>query len=109
MIRDKSRRKIAGVFGLALAGFCLAPLAYAQQVSGTALIRHAPVDLAQERKSADWKAALAATMKARTTVTNRWLGAALNMGGSEPAGQRLEPPARPRSAAQAELSYKLQS
>ena len=40
-----------------------------------------PADLAKEPKSAGWKAALAAAMKARTTATNRWLGAALNMGG----------------------------
>jgi hypothetical protein len=34
-----------------------------------------------EKKSSRWKAALAAAMKARTTATNRWLGAALNMRG----------------------------
>lgn len=38
-------------------------------------------DLAAAPKSVDWKAALAATMKARTTATNRWLGEHLNMGG----------------------------
>jgi hypothetical protein len=38
-------------------------------------------ELAAERKSAEWKVALAATMKARTTATNRWLGANLHMGG----------------------------
>jgi REP element-mobilizing transposase RayT len=38
-------------------------------------------DLARERKSARWKAALAAAMKTRSTATNRWLGTALNMGG----------------------------
>ena len=31
-------------------------------------------------KSADWKLALAAALKARTTVTNRWLGATLHLG-----------------------------
>lgn len=36
--------------------------------------------LAQEGKSADWKLALAAALKSRTTVTNRWLGTALQMG-----------------------------
>lgn len=40
-----------------------------------------PGDLAADKKSADWKAALAADMKTRTTATNRWLGEALNMGG----------------------------
>jgi len=38
-------------------------------------------DLATDPKSAGWKTALAATMKARTTATNRWLGEQLNMGG----------------------------
>ena len=38
-------------------------------------------DFAREQRSARWKAALAATLKARTTVTNRWLGENLNMGG----------------------------
>jgi REP element-mobilizing transposase RayT len=41
----------------------------------------APDDLATERKSVGWKAALAAALKARTTATNRWLGENLNMGG----------------------------
>ena len=31
-------------------------------------------------KSADWKLALAAALKARTTVTNRWLGTTLHLG-----------------------------
>jgi putative transposase len=38
-------------------------------------------ELALERKSAPWKIALAAAMKTRTTVTNRWLGEHLHMGG----------------------------
>jgi REP element-mobilizing transposase RayT len=38
-------------------------------------------DLEPERKSANWKVALAAALKARTTVTNRWLGERLHMGG----------------------------
>ena len=37
-------------------------------------------ELATEGKSVEWKLALAATLKARTTVTNRWLGTALNLG-----------------------------
>ena len=40
-----------------------------------------PADLAKEKKSAGWKAALAAALKSRTTATNRWLGESLNMGG----------------------------
>ena len=37
-------------------------------------------DLAAAGKSADWKLALAASLKARTTVTNRWLATTLQMG-----------------------------
>ncbi len=37
-------------------------------------------DLAREPKSAPWKVALAAEMKASTTATNRWLAEALAMG-----------------------------
>lgn len=44
-------------------------------------LRRTPDDLAREKKSVAWKAALAAAMKARTTASNRWLGVALNMGG----------------------------
>lgn len=44
-------------------------------------LRRNPADLAKESKSAGWKVALAAALKTRTTATNRWLGAALNMGG----------------------------
>ncbi|MDP2136819.1 MAG: transposase [Candidatus Didemnitutus sp.] len=44
-------------------------------------LRRTPADLVQTSKSADWKRALAAALKARTTATNRWLGTALNMGG----------------------------
>jgi putative transposase len=40
-----------------------------------------PQELAQDRKSAPWKSALAAALKTRTTATNRWLGENLNMGG----------------------------
>jgi putative transposase len=46
-----------------------------------AKLGRSPADLAKEPKSALWKAALAAAMKGRTTATNRWLGATLNMGG----------------------------
>jgi REP element-mobilizing transposase RayT len=44
-------------------------------------LRRPPADLAKENRSAGWKVAIAAAMKARTTATNRWLGAALQMGG----------------------------
>ncbi|MDP1578830.1 MAG: transposase [Candidatus Didemnitutus sp.] len=46
-----------------------------------AKLRRTPADLVQASKSADWKRALAATLKARTTATNRWLGETLHMGG----------------------------
>lgn len=53
-------------------------------------------ELVRERKSAPWKAALAAVMKARTTATNRWLGEHLHMGGlhavSRQAGAWLRAP-----------------
>jgi len=38
-------------------------------------------DVAEDRKSARWKVAVAASLKARTTATNRWIGENLNMGG----------------------------
>ena len=44
-------------------------------------LRRTPAELTKARKSADWKVAIAAAMKARTTATNRWLGEALQMGG----------------------------
>ena len=37
-------------------------------------------DIATDRKSANWKLEIAAAMKQRTTVTNRWLSDALRMG-----------------------------
>lgn len=37
-------------------------------------------DLGKAGKSVDWKLALAAALKARTTATNRWLGTELHMG-----------------------------
>jgi REP element-mobilizing transposase RayT len=42
--------------------------------------RRTPEDLLAAGKSADWKVALAATLKSRTTVTNRWLAFNLHMG-----------------------------
>ena len=43
--------------------------------------RRGEAELATSSKSAEWKVALAAELKTRTTATNRWLAAALNMGG----------------------------
>lgn len=48
-------------------------------------------DLVAEKKSADWKAALAAAMKARTTATNRWLGEHLHMGGLHEVSRQVAP------------------
>jgi putative transposase len=42
--------------------------------------RRTPEDLVAAGKSADWKLALAATLKSRTTVTNRWLAINLSLG-----------------------------
>jgi len=43
--------------------------------------RRTETDIQQEMKSAGWKVEIATSLKARTTATNRWLAAALNMGG----------------------------
>lgn len=43
-------------------------------------LRRKPEELAQAGKSADWKLAIAAALKDRTTVTNRWLATTLHMG-----------------------------
>ncbi len=43
-------------------------------------LRRPRADLAPAGKSAGWKLALAAALKARTTVTNRWLATALHLG-----------------------------
>jgi REP element-mobilizing transposase RayT len=46
-------------------------------------------DLHQSAKMADWKVALAAAMKARTTVTNRWLAEQLHMGSLHEVSRRV--------------------
>ena len=43
-------------------------------------LRRTAGDLPKTGKSVDWKLALAAVLKARTTATNRWLGTTLHMG-----------------------------
>jgi hypothetical protein len=43
-------------------------------------LRHQPGELATTGKSVDWKLAIAAALKARTTVTNRWLATTLHLG-----------------------------
>lgn len=42
--------------------------------------RRTAADLRAAGKSADWKLGIAAALKARTTVTNRWLGEKLHLG-----------------------------
>lgn len=44
-------------------------------------LRRTREELRAAAKSADWKLAVAAALKSRTTVTNRWLGKNLHMGG----------------------------
>jgi putative transposase len=46
-------------------------------------------DLAREKKSAVWKAAVAAELKIRTTATNRWLGEKLHMGALHEVSRRV--------------------
>ena len=43
-------------------------------------LRRSVADLSVAGKSVDWKLAAASALKARTTVTNRWLAATLHMG-----------------------------
>jgi REP element-mobilizing transposase RayT len=43
-------------------------------------LRRRPEDLTSAGKSVDWKLAIAAALKTRTTVTNRWLATTLHMG-----------------------------
>ncbi|MBS0632046.1 MAG: hypothetical protein JSS11_09045 [Verrucomicrobia bacterium] len=46
-------------------------------------------DVASAAKSADWKLAIAAALKAKTTVSNRWLAEHLNMGGLHEVSRRV--------------------
>jgi REP element-mobilizing transposase RayT len=46
-------------------------------------------DLGRSAKMADWKVALAAAMKAKTTVTNRWLAEELHMGSLHEVSRRV--------------------
>ena len=51
--------------------------------------RHTRSDLVRTAKMADWKVALAAAMKARTTATNRWLSEQLHMGSLHEVSRRV--------------------
>lgn len=48
-----------------------------------------PDELLATSKSAEWKLALAAALKARTTVTNRWLGTNLRLGARDEVCRKL--------------------
>ena len=50
---------------------------------------HRRAEIGRAAKSARWKVELAAAMKERTTVTNRWLGEQLNMGGLHEVSRRV--------------------
>jgi REP element-mobilizing transposase RayT len=67
-------------------------------------LRRTEADLAAAGKSAGWKLALAAALKARTTATNRWLGTALHLGNLHEVSRKVAAWAREPDAA---LSRKL--
>ena len=48
-----------------------------------------PGKLAVAGKSVEWKLALAAALKARTTVTNRWLAQHLHLGSRHEVGRKV--------------------
>jgi hypothetical protein len=52
-------------------------------------LKRDPAELAETGKSMDWKLALAAALKARTTVTNRWLAANLFMGNPHEVSRKV--------------------
>jgi putative transposase len=58
-------------------------------------------ELASDGKSAEWKLALAAALKARTTVTNRWLGETLHMGNLHEVSRKVAAWTRGRALAEA--------
>ncbi len=51
--------------------------------------RRTQSELHQSAKMADWKVALAAAMKARTTASNRWLAEQLHMGSLHEVSRRV--------------------
>lgn len=58
---------------------------------------------------ADWKLAVASTLKARTTETNRWLATIMKMGNLHevmPQGRRLDAPTRPGIAQETPMNPK---
>jgi REP element-mobilizing transposase RayT len=57
-------------------------------------LRRKPEELARDGKSADWKLAIAAVLKARTTATNRWLATTLHMGNLHEVSRKVSAWAR---------------
>lgn len=51
--------------------------------------RRTAADLYATSKSADWKLRIAAALKARTTVTNRWLGEKLHLGSLHEVSRKI--------------------
>jgi len=51
--------------------------------------RRTPADLVAASKSADWKLALAAVLKSRTTATNRWLAINLSLGNLHETSRKI--------------------
>ncbi|HEY8994720.1 MAG TPA: transposase [Lacunisphaera sp.] len=64
-----------------------------------------PEELLAAPKSADWKLELAAALKMRTTVTNRWLGINLNLGARDEVCRKLMARSRAKPAAEGESTY----
>ena len=58
----------------------IGPVGSAKTMTMLRKLRRKPEDLAGTGKSVDWKLAVATALKARTTVTNRWLATTLRMG-----------------------------
>jgi transposase len=61
---------------------------------------------ASEGKSAEWKLALAAALKAQTTVTNRWLGEALHLGNLHEVSRKVAAWTRGPAVARGKRSIK---
>ncbi len=68
-------------------------------------LRRHPEELTRTGKSADWKLAITATLKDRTTVTNRWLATILRMGNLHEVSRKVNAWGRQPDAA---LQKKLQ-
>ncbi len=63
-------------------------------------------ELASAGKSAEWKLALAAALKAQTTVTNYWLGETLYLGNLHEVSREVEEWTRGPEAARGQRSIK---